>query len=213
LKKVLAEKARKEQEAAAKVARAQQEKPIVAKPTTPVAAPIPAPAPETQQIAEAPGAQPVVARAQPTTATMLLNGTWNSLAKTPSEYLPSKITSCQKTSESTIECLSSEVQRKIGATEIVYHTKAIVYAMKKDGNFKIAYRNNVTKVNADAAKPQVEDSAEPGNTQSEGNGSATIELGWQETEHRLDCKIDSNETINCVKNKTQKVTLKSQTMS
>jgi hypothetical protein len=219
LKKVIAEKARKEQEAAAKVARAAPDKPVVAKPASPIAAPVPAPAPapapETHQLADAAGMQPAVARMQPTTATLLLNGTWSSLAKTPSEYLPSKITSCQKTSESTIECLSTEMQRKIGATEIVYLTKAIVYAMKKDGNFKVAYRNNVTKINANAPKPQAEETAEAegGASSAEGGGAAAIELGWQETEHRLDCKIDGNDTVNCVKNKTQKVTLKSQTMS
>lgn len=140
---------------------------------------------------------------QPSTASALLGGTWMSPSKLPSEYLPSKITSCHKTSESVIECVSEELQRNVAGTDIVYQTKAIVYAMKKDGDFKIAYRNNVTKIlNGKEAEEQ------PTGT----GDTAGIKLGWQETEHRLECKVESDQTVNCLKNKTQKVTLKNQTL-
>lgn len=149
------------------------------------------------------GMQPAM-QTQPSTAGMLLNGTWMSLAKTPAEYLPSKITSCHKTSDAVIECVSEELQRNVAGTEIVYQTKAIVYAMKKEGDFKIAYRNNVTKILS---------AKEGGEEQPTGTGdTAGIKLGWQETEHRLECKVDSEQNVNCLKNKTQKITLKSQTM-
>lgn len=140
---------------------------------------------------------------QPSTASALLGGTWMSPSKLPSEYLPSKITSCHKTSESVIECVSEELQRNVAGTDIVYQTKAIVYAMKKDGDFKIAYRNNVTKIlNGKEAEEQ-----------PTGTGDTSgIKLGWQETEHRLECKVESDQTVNCLKNKTQKVTLKNQTL-
>ena len=156
-----------------------------------------------QPMASVEGMQPAM-QMQPSTAGMLLNGTWMSLAKTPAEYLPSKITSCHKTSDAVIECLSEELQRNIAGTEIVYQTKAIVYAMKKEGDFKIAYRNNVTKILS---------AKEGGEEQSSGTGdTAGIKLGWQETEHRLECKVDPEQSVNCVKNKTQKITLKNQTM-
>lgn len=210
------ERLRREEEAATK---------SIAK-TTATPAPVPAPkqktAPKAEpaQVAAAPAhtpasvqaaPQPAVAavegfqpamRTQPTTASTLLSGTWLSLAKTPSEFLPSNVTTCNKTSDSVIECLSEEMRRNIAGTEVIYQTKAIVYAMKKDGDFKIAYRNNVTKIL----------NAKEGDEQVTGSGdTAGIKLGWQETEHRLECKVEGDQTVNCVKNKTQKVTLKNQT--
>ncbi len=160
-------------------------------------------APAAAQLASIEGMQPAM-QTQPSTAGMLLNGTWMSLSKTPAEYLPSKITACHKTSDAIIECLSEELQRNVAGTEIVYQTKAIVYAMKKDGDFKIAYRNNVTKILS---------AKEGGEEQPSGTGdTAGIKLGWQETEHRMECKVDPEQNVNCVKNKTQKITLKNQTM-
>lgn len=202
------ERARKDEESAVKnlakapkTAKSQTAKAETPKTDTPMAA-YSAPG-SSQQIASVEGMQPAM-QMQPTTAGMLLNGTWMSLAKTPAEYLPSKITSCHKTSEAVIECLSEELQRNVAGTEIVYQTKAIVYAMKKDGDFKIAYRNNVTKILS---------AKEGGEEQSSGTGdTAGIKLGWQETEHRLECKVDPEQSVNCIKNKTQKITLKNQTM-
>lgn len=202
------QRARKDEESAVKnIAKA-----APASPKAPTAkAPVVATAPATvkpESIAAAPagaveGFQPAM-QTHSTTASVLLNGAWNSMSKLPAEFLPSKITSCHKASETVIECLSDDLQRNIAGTEIVYQTKAIVYAMKKDGDFKIAYRNNVTKIL----------NGKEGEEQATGSGdTANIKLGWQETEHRLECKVDADQTINCVKNKTQKVTLKNQTMS
>ncbi len=207
LKKTMAERARKDEDAAVKsFAKATTLAPKAAAPRrTEKVDPAP-----TQASTNAPqsagstveGFQPAL-QTQPTTASALLSGTWMSLAKLPSEFLPSKITSCHKTSESVIECLSEDLQRNIAGTEIVYQTKAIVYAMKKDGDFKIAYRNNVTKILN--GKESEEQPTGTGDT-------AGIKLGWQETEHRLECKIEPDQTVNCLKNKTQKVTLKNQTL-
>ena len=217
LKRAMADKVRKEEErahkdeessaknlakapkAAAGKTQAKAETPMKAETHTSISS---APA-AAQQIASVEGMQPAM-QTQPSTAGMLLGGTWMSLAKTPAEYLPSKITSCHKTSDAVIECLSEELQRNVAGTEIVYQTKAIVYAMKKEGDFKIAYRNNVTKILS---------AKEGGEEQVSGTGdTAGIKLGWQETEHRLECKVDPEQSVNCVKNKTQKITLKNQTM-
>lgn len=203
------ERARRDEEAAVKnLAKAPKptSKQQTAKAETPIKAETPtsvSSASAAQQLASVEGIQPAM-QTQPSTAGMLLNGTWMSLAKTPAEYLPSKITSCHKTSDAVIECLSEELQRNVAGTEIVYQTKAIVYAMKKEGDFKIAYRNNVTKILS---------AKEGGEEQPSGSGdTAGIKLGWQETEHRLECKVDPEQNVNCVKNKTQKITLKNQTM-
>ncbi len=203
------ERTRKDEEVAVKnLAKAPKAtgKSQTAKAETPIKAETPAAlssAPAAQQIASVEGMQPAM-QTQPSTAGMLLNGTWMSLAKTPAEYLPSKITACHKTSDAVIECLSEELQRNVAGTEIVYQTKAIVYAMKKDGDFKIAYRNNVTKILS---------AKEGGEEQPSGSGdTAGIKLGWQETEHRMECKVDAEQSVNCLKNKTQRITLKNQTM-
>ena len=212
LKRAMTEKARKDEERARKdeenavknLAKAPKAngKSQTAKVETPVKVETPTSVSSTPA-ATVEGIQPAM-QTQPSTAGMLLNGTWMSLAKTPAEYLPSKITACHKTSDAVIECLSEELQRNVAGTEIVYQTKAIVYAMKKDGDFKIAYRNNVTKILS---------AKEGGEEQPSGSGdTAGIKLGWQETEHRLECKVDPEQSINCLKNKTQKITLKNQTM-
>jgi hypothetical protein len=117
---------------------------------------------------------------------MLVNGDWTKRKK-PVEYLPSSITECRKTSSSVVECLSGEMQRNIGVADIVYKTKTILYGIKNDGKFKIAYRNNVLKVN------------------KKGGNSAEIKTGWQDTEHRLECNLDDPKKITCLKDKTRKV--------
>lgn len=221
LKKVMAERARKEKEAedvAKVIVTPPKAKSAPAKnvakaetPSAPAATLSPPSSPKSESTSTnspsavastSEGLQPAVVT-QPTTSNVLLGGTWNSMAKLPAEFLPSKITSCHKTSDAVIECLSDELQRNIAGTEIVYQTKAIVYGMKKDGEFKIAYRNNVMKIL----------NGKEGNEDASGAGDASgIKLGWQETEHRLECKIEAEQSINCVKNKTQKVVLKNQTM-
>ncbi len=207
LKRIVAEKARKDEEVSAKSIAKIVPKTTTAKVEVPVKAEPPAivssaPA-AAQSMASVEGLHPAM-QTRPSTAGMLLNGTWMSLAKTPAEYLPSKITACHKTSEAVIECQSEELQRNVAGTEIVYHTKAIVYGMKKEGDFKVAYRNNVTKILS---------AKEGGEEQPAGTGDTSgIKLGWQETEHRLECKVDAEQNVNCLKNKTQKVTLKNQTM-
>ena len=209
LKQAMSEKVHKEEDNAVKnLARAPKaaSKPATGKAENAVKAETPTSIgslPPVQQNINVEGMQPAM-QTQPSTAGLLLNGTWMSLSKTPAEYLPSKITSCHKTSEAVIECVSEELQRNVAGTEIIYQTKAIVYAMKKDGDFKIAYRNNVTKILS---------AKDGGEEQSTGTGDTSgIKLGWQETEHRLECKVDPEQSVNCLKNKTQKITLKNQTM-
>lgn len=217
LKKTLAERARKDEERARKDEESAVKSIVKAAPKTALVAKAPpvatapaksetvanTPASGNEKVAIAEGFQTAM-QTRSTTASVLLNGAWNSLSKLPAEFLPSKITSCHKASETVIECISEDLQRTIAGTAIVYQTKAIVYAMKKDGDFKIAYRNNVTKIL----------NAKEGGEQSAGSGdTASIKLGWQETEHRLECKVDADQSIGCVKNKTQKITLKNQTLS
>ena len=72
--------------------------------------------------------------------------------------------------------------------------------MKKSGDFKVAYRNNVLKIKKHIQVVD-EDDEEGGDVEQK----VTVKKGWQETEHKLECKIKDKATINCVKNKTRKL--------
>lgn len=141
--------------------------------------------------------KPVV-QTQPTIYATLANGNWMSQANLPVEFLPSELTSCASNDAQAIECVSMELVRTIGKSEIGYQTQATVYAVQPSGEFKVTYRNNIVKINR-----------EPGSkTTTESAGvDKEIKLGLQETEHFLECKLEDESTIQCVKNRTQKITI------
>lgn len=153
---------------------------------------IPTPAPTTAVA----GLQPII-QMQPTTYSVLANGNWVSQTNVPVEFLPSKFTTCEPSNETAIECTSKELSRAIGDSEIGYLTQATVYAVQPSGEFKVTYRNNIVKINR----------------RREGRTSidSTIKLGLQDTEHHLECKLENEWIIQCVKNLTQKITLTKQT--
>lgn len=122
---------------------------------------------------------------------ILLQGGWSKRNK-PSEFLPSAATTCNK-SNNTIECISKEMKRNIGMADITYTTKAIIYSIKATGQFKISYRNNVTKVTV--TDPEfIESGAE-----------VPVKAGWQDAEHKLECDIENERAISCKKNKLRKM--------
>lgn len=128
----------------------------------------------------------------------LLKGGWMK-RKRPADILPSKITKCERQSSTVVECLSGQLKRNIGTADITYVTKAIIFDMKDSGDFKVAYRNNILKIKKLAV--EMEDDEEGSSAQAK----VTVKKGWQETEHKLECKVKDEGTINCTKNKTRKV--------
>ena len=140
------------------------------------------------------GLQPIIQ--QPTVYSALMNGSWVSQTNLPVEFLPSKLTSCEPTDEKALECVSKELVRMIGESEIGYKTEATVYAVQPTGEFKISYRNNIVKINR---RPNSKAATAP-----------EIKLGLQETKHHLDCKLENDWTIQCLKNHTQKIKLSNQ---
>lgn len=132
-------------------------------------------------------------KAPATVAELLMQGGWFKRA-IPSEVLPSNITSCKELGGKIIECLSKERKRNIGTADIVYTTKSLLFDVEENGNFKVAYRNNVLKVKKQAENPD-----------EFADEEVNVKLGWQETEHRLNCQVDQNtKSIDCVKNKFKK---------
>jgi hypothetical protein len=147
------------------------------------------------------GIQPAI-QMQPTIYSSLAHTNWVSQSNLPVEFLPSKFTACESSNEKNIECVSKELFRVLGDSEIGYKTQATVYAVQPTGEFKISYRNNIVKINRrrDGKDSQKTEDADQG-----------IKLGLQETEHHLECKLENERTIQCVKNKTQKITITRQT--
>jgi len=132
----------------------------------------------------------------------LANGNWVAQSERPVEFLPSSVTNCERSGEAELECLSKEIVSNVANAEIVYQTRATVSAIQPSGEFKVMYRNNVVKILRDLDPDNVVDRSQSG---------MSISLGWQETEHHLDCRLESGQTILCVKNQTQKLTLRNQT--
>ena len=79
--------------------------------------------------------------------------------------------------------------------DITSITKATLFDFKPNGEFKVTYRNNVTKI-----KVTDEGFAESG-------GKVPVTLGWQDVEHKLECELENDNTITCIRNKTRKVKL------
>lgn len=127
------------------------------------------------------------------TKAIVLKGGWKKRNR-PAEYLPSSDSKCTAKGVR-VECQSKALTRNIGMADITYTTKAILYSFGGDKNFKISYRNNVSRI-----KVTDEDFAESGE-------KVPVKLGWQDAEHKLKCELENNKSIICTKNNIRKIKL------
>ncbi|MFV2056496.1 MAG: tetratricopeptide repeat protein [Thiohalomonadales bacterium] len=141
-------------------------------------------------------------------------GGWKN-RKRPAEFLPSKITSCTQASDSMMECLSRRLLRNNGSADIIYITKALLFDINDAGEFKVAYRNNVLDViehdvsdDEDSEDLEDEEDTDEEDEADSKPRKSTVKKGWQETEHQLECKIKTEGSISCVKNKMRKLLYK-----
>ncbi len=123
----------------------------------------------------------------------VLLGGWKK-GKRPVEFLPSAITQC-KVLEPRLECLSEPQRRSVGIADIEYLTKAIVFAFRDDGQFKVSYRNKVTAVT-------VTDEGAVAN-----GAKVPVKIGWQNAEHKLVCHVEDDHHVTCSKNKLRTLKL------
>lgn len=130
----------------------------------------------------------------PTTRELILKGGWKKRQK-PTEYLPSDVTKCKSTGR-TIECESEPQKRNIGVADIKYTTKAVLFAIKPTGHFKVSYRNRVLDVVV--TDPEFEESG----------AQVPVKKGWQDAEHSLKCEFLNNDELKCNKNKSRNITLR-----
>ncbi|MDT8385120.1 MAG: tetratricopeptide repeat protein [Gammaproteobacteria bacterium] len=152
------------------------------------AAPPPAPRPKP---VERP--KPQAAPKPLSTKDKILAGGWKK-RNTPVEYLPSSDTQCAD-EDSRIACISTELTRNIGMADITYTTKAILFGFKPNGEFKVSYRNNVSKIT-------VTDEAF-----AESGGKVPVTLGWQDADHQLTCEFETDRSLACTKNKVRNIML------
>jgi len=124
----------------------------------------------------------------------VLAGGWKKRNKSV-EYLPSSLTQCKDKNDQ-VECLSADVSRNIGMADVNYTTKALLSDFKNDGSFKIAYRNNVSKITI--TDPEF----------AESGSKVPITLGWQDTDHKLACQFENDRSLTCTKNKLRKIKLR-----
>lgn len=137
----------------------------------------------------------------PTPFSQLVNGNWRTLSDRPVEFLPSTMTTCEQGAAAELECLSKEIVSIVENAEVAYQTRATIWAMQPSGEFKVKYRNNVVKILRNL---------DPENPADRPHTGREIRLGWQGTEHHLECRVESGQTVQCLKNKTTKLTIKNQ---
>jgi len=129
----------------------------------------------------------------PTTRELILQGGWKN-RETPTEYLPSEATDCKSTGR-TIECESKPQRRNIGVADVIYTTKAVLFAIKPTGSFKVSYRNRVLDVQI--TDPEF----------AESGAQVPVKKGWQDAEHSLKCDFNGENELSCNKNKSRNVTI------
>jgi len=148
----------------------------------------PPPAPKAKRVAKP---KPKAAPKPKSTKDKVLAGGWKK-RNTSADYLPSSVTQCADKG-ARVECVSAELTRNIGMADIDYTTKAILFGFKPKGEFKVSYRNNVSKITV--TDPEF----------AESGGKVPVTLGWQDAEHKLVCEFENDRALVCTKNKTRKV--------
>jgi len=109
---------------------------------------------------------------------IILRSKWGS-HEGPSTFLPSMLTQCRE-SLNGIECLSSKLDMQLASTHVVYRTRTQITNINPDGQFRLAYANNVLSTDAKTASE-----------------AAAVKTGWQRNEHVLDCSLIAGRTISC----------------
>lgn len=129
---------------------------------------------------------------------ILLSGNWQRNDRSAG-FLPSSNTSCERLNGKKLRCRSSAQQRDTGYAVITYMTQAVLTQNGTSNTFDIVYRNTVLNT-ADSQKQLVP-------ADEESNARSSVSQG-QQTEHMLQCKLESNGTVVCVKDKIATQTYK-----
>ncbi len=135
----------------------------------------------------------------------VMRGDWQRNGK-PAGYLPSAGTKCKKDGRKRYKCRSQMYSRKSDDTIITYVTMATLTGFSKKDKFDVTYQHNILRFQKDTPQEasQEEDDGEDysiATTQSHG----TLKLGAQRKKHKLNCVLKEERTLECIKNRTQKI--------
>lgn len=140
--------------------------------------------------AAAPSPAPAATPARTDLLGILLSGNWQRNDR-GAGFLPSSNTNCERLNGKKLRCRSSAQQRDTGYAVITYMTQAVLTQNGSSNSFDVQYRNTVLNTAESDKQPL------PGN---ESNATSTVSSG-QQTDHKLECRLESNGTVVCVKDK------------
>ena len=143
----------------------------------------------------------VVARKQAATVAqdddlrdLLLRGQWLERGK-PARYLPSAVTQCKKRNNGLYCTSKKDLKGKRANTTFTYRIIVNIKDITEAGEFSAEYRNNILA--SVQGKPMII----PGEDGEEDitRPSPVIKTGLQRTVHSLECELDNQKQISCVK--------------
>lgn len=119
----------------------------------------------------------------------------------PVDYLPSKVTRCDRDDERLV-CLSEVLHKDSGTKVVEYRVKSII--TPEGDAFAIIYRNLVLDV-TDREEPE----DQPLGYDDQMEKGFHVKTGWT-TEHRVVCRSAGDQSLDCDKDDTYKMTLVSE---
>ncbi len=139
----------------------------------------------------------------------IMNGRWERNGR-PAGFLPSSSTICKAEKANVVKCLSNEQTRNTGYSEITYITIARLTDFSANDEFTINYQNNVLRTHKAGEKPDVRVEEDDGDgdygaapTQ---HTNAGVNLAPQSTRHSLECSLQNEKKLVCVKDNVRTVT-------
>ncbi|MGB5338057.1 MAG: tetratricopeptide repeat protein [Gammaproteobacteria bacterium] len=130
----------------------------------------------------------------------LMLATWQR-NEAPSSYLPSAVNNC-RTADREIICYSDDQTRTTLTNRVKYKTKSYIGGFSEQGTFQVEYRNLV--IDVEQLTTPATDEATGINDQGTADQGFKIKTGWGK-EHRLECRLQDNTTISCLKDKTHRI--------
>jgi uncharacterized protein len=125
----------------------------------------------------------------------IMEGKWIN-KDAPAAYLPSRTTLCETTGEQSLKCVSGEQTRNTGSAVISYVLEAELSGFNASDQFTVQYVNNVL-----GTKSITNKSAEDGQRLA-----FNVKTGKQGTVHRLNCELEEENKLVCIKDRITTIT-------
>ena len=116
------------------------------------------------------------------------------------EFLPSKLNDCEM-ERGKLVCFSGLLTRTSGTNTVHYRVKSEVTS-SKGGMFYVTYRNLVV----DVISIENDDEEELLGYNDETDQGFHIKTGWTQN-HKVECKLNRNNMLDCIKDKTHKMAI------